>query len=735
MLARTEAAELISVETLAAREALRTGVRALARAKVRDLTIEARHVGEDLWLLFSREDTRGGLALRAALGSPEGQCEVLKGDALIEIACRVPFGRWKIRLAAHPGGFEDFHCTVALTPTRAIHLPYLPRDLVAFGATGDPLRTHGVVEARQRRLNTGLCYFDAIKPDLGKVLYVQDLTHLNAYFEATGTKPEGAVGGEWPVLGYLPPTKPGDPRSRLPGKRETIVSSAHLIFRRHAKREESHSAWQFLDMLGAAYARLERPTPGYRDWPARTRRTLRDLERSPKVRDRHGKHVYFHPYTASEYPDSMVQLSLLAAIREWSRWTGRRHPLEREIRNGLVGFYDPRLKTLRRYLPDVGKDKDKDAVDSWYLYHPLKNLAELARDGDEKARDLFDRSVDYAIKAAHHFKYKWPIQFKIDSFEVITSKTADGNGQSDCGGMYAWVMLEAFALTGEPRFIDEAKAALAAAEGMRFELNYQANLTAWGAAACIRLWRITDDRRYLEQSYVFLASFFHNCQMWRSRIGHARHYSNFFAATCLHDAPYMALYECFDSYAAFERYLDFDGPDLIASAKMLIIEYCRYALDRTWSYYPDALPKAALATEQRNGHIDRKLNLPLEDLYPDGQPAGQVGQEIYGGGAAMVFATRAFHPIDDAPFLLHCDHFVRSRVRIERRALAFSLDGMAGECAALHLLKRGRRALPEFRLLGRDGAEIRPVEMGSGRVVYAPPANGPLILSWKSEAN
>src|SRR5687767_10098664 len=52
MLARTEAAELISVETLAAREALRTGVRALARAKVRDLTIEARHVGEDLWLLF-----------------------------------------------------------------------------------------------------------------------------------------------------------------------------------------------------------------------------------------------------------------------------------------------------------------------------------------------------------------------------------------------------------------------------------------------------------------------------------------------------------------------------------------------------------------------------------------------------------------------------------------------------------------------------------------------------------
>ena len=28
---------------------------------------------------------------------------------------------------------------------------------------------------------------------------------------------------------------------------------------------------------------------------------------------------------------------------------------------------------------------------------------------------------------------------------------------------------------------------------MRFELNYQANLTAWGASACVRLWRITND--------------------------------------------------------------------------------------------------------------------------------------------------------------------------------------------------------------------------------------------------
>ena len=71
----------------------------------------------------------------------------------------------------------------------------------------------------------------------------------------------------------------------------------------------------------------------------------------------------------------------------------------------------------------------------------------------------------------------------------------DGRGQTDVGGIYAWVMLQAFELTDDKRFLDEARAAIDAAIGLRFDLNYQANLTAWGAAACMRLWRITNERR------------------------------------------------------------------------------------------------------------------------------------------------------------------------------------------------------------------------------------------------
>src|SRR5690606_25521394 len=59
------------------------------------------------------------------------------------------------------------------------------------------------------------------------------------------------------------------------------------------------------------------------------------------------------------------------------KWCGKPHPLEGEFKAGLDKFYDTKLRSLRRYLPSVGDDKDADAVDSWYLYHPLLNLGPL----------------------------------------------------------------------------------------------------------------------------------------------------------------------------------------------------------------------------------------------------------------------------------------------------------------------------------------------------------------------
>ncbi|HJO65662.1 MAG TPA: hypothetical protein QF469_10000, partial [Sphingomonas sanguinis] len=315
------------------------------------------------------------------------------------------------------------------------------------------------------------------------------------------------------------------------------------------------------------------------------------------------------------------------------------------------------------------------------------------------------------MRVARYFDYRWPIEYDVTDFSVITREApVDGRGQTDVGGIYAWVMLQAFELTDDKTYLDEARAAIDAAIGLGFNLNYQANLTAWGAAACMRLWRITNRDVYREQSYVYLASFLHNAVIWDSRIGHAAHYETFLAVTCLQDAPYMAMYECFDSYVAFERYLDDGGPDLDPEARMLIGEYCRHALSRAWYYYPDALPPEAIAEEQReaNGHIDKTLSFPLEDLYPDGQPAGQVGQEVYGAGAAFIFATSAFHQVEGAPFRLYCDMLVRAVERVGDHALSIVLDGGETRTAWLRLVRLKRRTLTDSRVTTASGETIAP---------------------------
>jgi hypothetical protein len=291
-------------------------------------------------------------------------------------------------------------------------------------------------------------------------------------------------------------------------------------------------------------------------------------------------------------------------------------------------------------------------------------------------------------------------------------------------------MLQLFQLTNQTRFLDEAAKAIRSAKEMRFELEYQANLTAWGAAACARLWRVTGEDEFLQQSYVYLASFFHNSELWESEIEAAKHYSNFMGATALHDAPYMSMFECSDSFAALEAYLRDGGPQLDQAARTLVSEYCRYALHRAWFYYPEVLPEDIIATDIRNGHIDRKLSFPLEDLYPDGQKAGQVGQEIYGAGAAFVFAKRSFHDVPAVPFLIYCDHFATAREVTSETSMMLQLTG-GDDCEALLcVVARPKCRLPKVIVSASAGDRIRPRHQEPRRSEFNVPANGHVMISW-----
>ncbi len=161
---------------------------------------------------------------------------------------------------------------------------------------------------------------------------------------------------------------------------------------------------------------------------------------------------------------------------------------------------------------------------------------------------------------------------------------------------------------------------------------------------------------------------------------------------CLHDAAYMAPFECFESFSAFDEYLALGGDAVRPALRLLLSEYRRYGLERAWFFYPDALPEEAIAKDNiRNGHIDRRLSFPLEDLYRDEQKAGSVGQEIYGCGGAFTFAARAFFDCGNAPFRLFCDYPAIPAVEDDTVMVKFfGRLAMLGACACC---KRGAARL------------------------------------------
>lgn len=726
----------VSGYVLALREELARGLKPIGGFAIGAFEVTVAAGADSLWAIVRRPG-RGGIAIRA--GHANGGFDRVRklkasGRAQLQLTARSAIGAHRFCFEASGEDLHLLRVQAWVTPERPLLVPFLPRDLYPLDATDDPLGARGRVEAAQRGPNTGLIYLALDEPAFGHVLYVQDLSVLNGWYRATGTTPVGSVGGEWPELGYLPPTPPQShtpPMAPLPARQETAVSDAVIVLRDLAAASEQEKARQFVQMLGEAYGALYRPPFAYHDWVERAERTLRDLDTAPTATCTAYGHRYIRPYNDAEYPDSMVQMTVLTAIHDYGRWKGKRIGLADDFAAGMRKFFDPDLGTLRRYLPNVGDDKDANAVDSWYLYHPLRNCAQLALDGEEWARTLFLDSVEYGIRAAHHFDYLWPIQYDVRDFSVITAKRGDEtHGQTDVGGFYAYVMLLGFELTGETRFIDEARAAIDAAMGMRFELEYQANLTAWGAAACLRLWRITNIAAYRDQAYVYLASFLHNCEIWKSDIAAAEHYSNFFGATALHDAPYMAMYECFDSFMAFEKLLLDAGPELDPAARMLVSEYCKYVLDRAWYYYPDAVPEEILATEWRNGHVDRNLSFPVEDLYADGQAPGQVGQEVYGAGAAFALAARAFHPVEGEPFRVFVNHLVAACERTGERALSLQLTGGAACQAMVAIVPAGRKPLPACRITLAGGDAVRPSLESDERIEFTVPADARLVLTW-----
>lgn len=696
-----------------------------------DFTFEAFNTGDSFWVTIAWKKSRK-LAFRAAY-APDATLELLKteeNEQEVVFNLRAHFGEYTVRLnfpAAEPG---MLHSITTLVPSVPLHIPFWPRDCVPLNGTG------GKVHLAQKGLRSGLVYGTWSH---GGFLYFQNLSSINQYAAATHTTLSDTVGGRWPELGFSLPATIDKP---LPAGKPCVISDAYLLPDMNRATKELALGKQFINLLARIYVQIPSVKTTYRNWLDVLKKSLHDLEHSSGCWSQMNRNVYLNAYV-SDYntpPESMVQLAVLLPLTDYEEWSGNKLKISKQIRDGLNGFYDERTGSLMRWLVaaedklDNSEEHKKPRVmDSWYLHHPLLNLSRLAQKGDKSARKLLLDSMDYLIRVARHFKYDWPVFYNVDTLEVIKAETQPGKGgERDVPGIYAHVMLQAWQLTKERKYLLEAKRAARALLGRGFDIFYQANNTAFAAGAMLRLWKETGDDTYLDLSYLCLANIFKNVWLWDCDYGNAKYYQTFFALFPLNDAPYTAVYEELEGFSAFHDYLNHvDGLDIMPEVQLLLAEYIKHMMHRSLFYYPGQLPSSALSEDVKSGEVDPRLWIPLEDLQDGWSKSGTVGQEVYGAGLPFAIVPRHYFKVMEANMMVYVDYPTSGYSIKNRNTLSFDIKGDRRMPCRMMLIPLNDEQLPDCSVM-RENEEVKGKKTPEGCMEFILQGDQKVTVKWRT---
>jgi len=661
---------------------------------------------------------------------------VTKHDNGVTIHLSAYIGHFEVTLTLPENEYALIRYTTTFTASAPLLVPYWPRDLVVLNSAKNKI-PEGTVHVSQVGARSGLQYVSLDEPAAGAFLYFQNLTALNDYAEATETSLGNTVGGAWPELGFaLPPTTKGKP---IPANREIVLSDAFIAFTPEHPKDEVAQAKQFLNLLAAVYPHLPKPDTKYHNWLHIVGEGLHDLEFSHACWSHGGEQDYLNAYV-SDYatpPEIMVQLAVLMPLTDYYDWCKTDLPAIEKIKNGLDAFYNKELGTITRFLPALADELDgseeqlhQDVMDSWYLHHPLLNLGRLALRGDLQGKKLFLGSIDFAVKVARHFNYEWPVLYNMKTMDVVKAETAPGKGgEKDVAGLYSLVMLHAWELTKDKKYLNEAKKAAKTLQGKGFQLFYQANNTAFSANALLWLYKETREDVYIDLAYVCIANIFKNLQLWECEYGYAKDYATFFAVFPLNDAPYTAAYEEQEVFAAFHNFLLYaEGEKLLPAVDMLLPEFVRYIVNRVAYYYPPNLPAAMLAEKTTKGHVDRKLWIAIEDIHDGWEQSGGVGQEVYGAGVAFGVVPRHFYRVPGEDFFVFCD-YPTAGFKKRKNTICFHVKGDPRLSCRMLIVKTKGHTLPQ--LVVSAGSELESHHRQDGHLEYIVAGRSEIKISWK----
>lgn len=724
--------------TAAIKRLLQPNSESLCKHAAGGFHFEVKVEGDTLWIITSFGNNQY-TAFRVAY-SPDGynNIEIIANtDETFSARLSAAIGQYKIVINWPRQEQIVIHYTASLQPDRDMFVPFWPRDVIAY-CKPEP---KGEIHIAQIGARSGLLYASFKNKASGSFLYLQNLTALADYNIDTETSAAGVVGGQWPEMGLSMPPAIKKPLQK--GKTYT-VSDAFIALNAHSPSDQFEIAKGFLEGLGTLYLLLPRPETIYQDYIEALPKALHDLQTNKGCWSHRNGHPYLNAYLCDYQtpPEIMVQLAVLLPVREYMHWSGEYCIMADEILDGLKAFYNEQLGTVMRWLPaeekrlDGSEEQKKPLVmDAWYLHHPLLNLTRLAITGDEVAKDLLLKSVDYAIKVAHHFNYCWPVFYKMDTLEVIKAETKPGmGGEKDVAGLYAHVMLQVWELTKDKKYFKEAEKAAQSMPQHGFDVLYQSNNTVFASKAMILLYRETKKELYRDLAYLFLANVFKNVALWECNYGYGKNFPSFFELFPLSDAPYTAVYEEQESYAGMQEFLNYaQGIELLPSVRLLAAEFVRYAIHRMIYYYPPMLPQEMMVKEVKTGELDPKLWVALEDIHDGWEQSGSVGQEVYGAGLAFGVVPRQFIRIPDKEFMVFADYPILNH-KIRGNKLHFDVLGDNRLSCRLRIVTKGKAPLPDIHITIGSGSgkqDINAVIKKKQMMEYHIAGNQAVTVTWE----
>ncbi len=496
---------------------------------------------------------------------------------------------------------------------------------------------------RQRRLETsaqvksyvqqapfcvGVAYGYEPQAIQGTIFYLQNLTALNRYFSIQRSSPEQCVRIDQRGGGFLRPSN----NRPLPTE-ETIITDAYLRLTPGQPSSEIAIADRFLTALADVYERLEKPAVEAVDWRSIALNLLRDLEDGRCVAYVRGERM-LRSYVAVprlNTAEAITQLDVLLGIRSFEKVFGNVTDLDDQLTGNLYQFYNLVHRTMVNDAPSEGVQEG----DSWYAIHIHLGLSRLAKIGDFTAATLLHLSLPKLIAFAQKVDYQFPVFFRYADDAAIAGR------EPDVTGGYIYLMLDAYELTGDSFYLEEAKKAAQRLSGYGFQFTYEVHMTATTCAALARLYRLTGDRSFIEKSYLPFANIMTLCWLWECDYGFASEYPTFFGLVPMREAAVITMMEQHHSWYYLREYRLLCGDQLPIAIQTLLDGFLSYTPVVLKYSLPPFLPSAAITSAPTiyGSYNVASFYIPLEDLRDGWQQSGSLGQQIYGAGGPLIFAA------------------------------------------------------------------------------------------------